>query len=116
MQPNTEQGAQHTQLDRRLNDIGWGLLLMLTGVVWLLPPGTVPGGTWFFGVAAILIGVNVARYAKHIALSAFSLTLGVAAFVAAISQIWRQDPPLVAIFLLAIGASLIARPLVTRTA
>ena len=116
MQPNTDQGASNTQLDRRLNDIGWGLLLMLTGAVWLLPPTDVPRGTWFFGVAVILIGVNVARYLKHIALSAFSITLGVAAFVAAVSQIWRQDPPLVAIFLLAIGASLVARPLVTRTA
>jgi hypothetical protein len=116
MQPNSEQVTDHIQFDRRLNDIGWGLLLMLTGVVWLLPPASVPRGAWFFGVAVILIGVNVARYLKHIALNAFSLTLGVAAFVAAISQIWRQDAPLVAIFLLAIGASLVARPLVTRTA
>ena len=24
-------------LDRRLHDIGWGLLLMLTGMIWLVP-------------------------------------------------------------------------------
>ena len=116
MQTNTDLGVHHTQLDRRLNDIGWGLLLMLTGAIWLLPAASVPAGTWLFGVAAILLGVNVARYLNHIAVSGFSLALGIAAAVAAISQMWRTDPPLVAIFLIVIGASLVAKPLFTRTA
>lgn len=50
------------QLDHRVGDVGWGLLLMLTGVVWLVPAGMVPPGTWLFGVAAILLGVNLVRY------------------------------------------------------
>ena len=66
--------------------------------------------------AVILLGVNVARYVKHIAASGFSVVLGAAALVAAVSQMWRTDPPLVAIFLLVIGASLVAKPLFTRTA
>jgi len=113
MQTNAEQA---TQLDRRLNDIGWGLLLMLTGLIWLLPPANVPPGTWLFGVAVILLGVNATRYIRHITVSGFSVLLGVAALLAAVSQLWRTDPPLVAIFLLAIGASLVARPLFTRPA
>lgn len=119
MQANTERDlpfARETQLDRRLNDIGWGLLLMLTGAISLLPSATVPAGTWLFGVAVILLRVNVARYVKHIAVSGFSVVLGIAALAAALSQIWRTDPPLVAIFLLVIGASLLAKPLFTRTA
>lgn len=115
MHTNTEQGVDLTHLDRRLNDIGWGLLLMLTGAIWLLPAATVPPGTWLFGVAAILLGVNVARYLNRIAVSGFSIAIGIAAFVAAISQMWRTDPPLVAIFLIVIGASLVAKPLLTRT-
>ena len=106
----------NAQLDRRLNDIGWGLLLMLTGAIWLMPPADVPPGAWLFGVGVILLGVNVARYLKHIAVSGFSVALGVAALVAALSQIWRTDPPLVAIFLLVIGASLVLKPMLTRTA
>jgi hypothetical protein len=116
MQSSLELGVRESQLDRRLNDIGWGLLLMLTGAVWLLPPAAVPSGTWLFGVAAILLGVNVARYTKHIAMNGFSVTLGVAALIAAVSQMWRTDPPLVAIFLLVIGGSLVAKPLFTGKA
>ena len=114
MQTNSQATAAN-QLDRRLNDIGWGLLLMLTGTLWLLPTAA-PPGTWLFGVAVILVGVNVARYMKHIAVNGFSLAVGIAAFVAAVSQLWRTDPPLVAIFLLVIGLSLVARPVFTRTA
>jgi hypothetical protein len=116
METNPQTRVYNSQLDRRLNDIGWGLLLMLTGAIWLLPPTAVPPGTWLFGVAVILLGVNVARYIKHISVSGFSVAVGVAAFVAAVSQLWRTDPPLVAIFLLVIGTSLVARPLFTRTA
>lgn len=101
--------TERSQLARRLNDIGWGLLLMLTGVVWLLPAASVPPGTWLFGVAAILIGINALRYLKHLTVSGFSLTLGAVALAAAVSQARQTEPPLVAIFLLAIGASIVAR-------
>ena len=116
METTAERHVHDTPLDRRLNDVGWGLLLILTGVIWLLPAAAVPPGTWLFGVAVILLGVNAARYAQHIAMSGFSLVLGVVALIAAISQMWRTDPPLAAIFLLVIGASLIAKPLFARTA
>ena len=116
METKPQPTVNNPQLDRRLNDIAWGLLLMLAGALWLLPPTTVPPGTWLFGVAVILVGVNVARYIKRIAVNGFSVVVGIAAFVAAVSQLWRTDPPLVAIFLLVIGTSLVARPLFTRTA
>ena len=90
--------------------------MMLTGAIWLLPAAAVPPGTWLFGVAVILLGTNVARYIKHISVSGFSVAVGVAAFVAAVSQLWRTDPPLVAISLLVIGTGLIARPLFARAA
>jgi hypothetical protein len=119
MQTSSEQDwrtARRRQLDRRLNDTGWGLLLMLTGGVWLLPPGAVPSSRWLFGVGIILLGLNVVRYVTGIAVSGFSVVLGIAALVAAVSQVWRTDPPLVAVFLLVIGASLVLKPLLTRTA
>ena len=107
--------AANGPLDRRLHDIGWGLLLMLTGMVWLVPDQRVPEGAWLLGVAAILLGVNVVRYLQHIAVSSFSLVLGVAALVAALSRIWRTDLPVLALCLLVIGASLVAKPFLTKT-
>jgi hypothetical protein len=106
--------ATNGSLDRRLHDIGWGLLLMLTGMIWLVPAERVPEGAWLLGVAAILLGVNVVRYLKHITVSGFSLVLGVAALLAALSRIWRTDLPVLAICLLIIGASLVVKPLLTK--
>jgi hypothetical protein len=103
-------------LDRRLSDVGWGLLFMLTGLVWMVPSQQVPEGTWLFGVAAILIGINVVRHLKHLAMSGFSLVLGFVALLAAFGQSWRVDLPLLAICLVIIGASLVMKPLLTRTA
>ncbi len=104
----------HGQLDRRLNDIGWGLLLMLTGLIWLVPAERVPESAWLLGVAAILLGVNIVRYLKHITVSGFSLVLGFAALLAALSRSWRTDLPVLAICLLVIGASLVLKPLLTK--
>ena len=102
-------------LDRRLHDVGWGLLLMLTGLIWLVPAERVPEGAWLLGVAAILLGVNVVRVLKHITVSGFSVVLGLAALFAAFSRIWRTDLPVLAICLLVIGASLVAKPFLTKT-
>ena len=101
---NVPTNATNGPLDRRLHDIGWGLLLMLTGVIWLVPAERVPESAWLLGVAAILLGVNV-RYLKHITVSGFSLVLG---FVlrAAFRRMRRTDVPVLAIGLLIIGASL----------
>jgi hypothetical protein len=116
MSPDVGKDAAAAQLDRRLGDIGWGLLFMLTGLVWMVPAGQVPQGTWLFGVAVILVGINVVRHLKHVAVSGFSLVLGCLALLAAIGQLWRVDLPLLAICLLVIGASLVAKPWLTRTA
>jgi hypothetical protein len=118
MSPDSEREAvpNAALLDRRLSDIGWGLLFMLTGLVWMVPSEQVPQGTWLFGVAAILIGINVVRYLKHIAMSGFSLVLGFIALIAALGHLWRVDLPLLAICLFIIGVSLVAKPLLTRTA
>ena len=108
--------ASSANLNKRLNDIGWGLLFLLTGIIWLLPGGRVPEGAWLFGVAAILLGINVFRYLKHIKVDGFSLVLGSAALLAALTPSWLSGLPLFAICFIVIGASLIAKPLLKRTA
>ena len=101
-------------LDTSLHDIAWGLLLTLTGVVWLVPDERIPHGAWLFGVAAILLGVNVVRYFNHVGVNAFSTFLGAIALIAALGQFWRTDLNLFAICLIVIGVSLVAKRLFTR--
>lgn len=96
--------ATNGPLDRRLHDIGWGLLLVLTGMMWLVPAERVPEGAWLLGVAAILLGLNVVRYLTHVTVSGFSLVLGLAALLAAFSRIWRTDLPVLVNRLVIIGA------------
>jgi hypothetical protein len=108
--------AGGANLNKRLSDIGWGLLFLLTGVIWLVPGERVPEGTWLFGVAAILLGINVFRYLKHIKVEGFSLVLGFAALFAALIPSWLSGLPLFAICFILIGVSLIAKPLLKRTA
>ena len=113
MSPNAMQ-PDLAQVDRRLNDIGWGLLFMLTGFIWIVPEQRVPDGTWLFAVAAVLIGINLVRLMMQVPMSGFSLVLGLVALLAAVGQLWRVDLPLLAICLFAIGASIVARPWLTR--
>ncbi len=110
--PATVRGAQ---LDRRLHDIAWGLLLLITGIVWLVPRDQVPEGAWLLGVAAVLLGVNVVRALAHIRVNGFSFVLGIAALVAALTRAVRPDLPLLGICLVVIGASLVLRPFFVRT-
>lgn len=107
-------GARKAQLDRRLHDVTWGLLLLITGAVWLVPRDRVPEGAWLLGVAAVLLGVNVVRALGRIRVNGFSLVLGLAALAAALTRVWRPDLPLLAICLLVIGAGLVLKPLFTR--
>ena len=111
-----ERSAETALWDRRLNHIGWGILLMFTGSVWLLLPEAAPPGTWLFAIAPVLVGVNAVRYAMHTAVGGLSVGFALCALVAAISQIWRTDQFLVAIFVIVIGASLMVKPLFSSTA
>jgi hypothetical protein len=101
-------------INKQLNDIGWGLLFLLTGIVWLVPGERVPEGTWLFGVATILLGLNVFRFVKHMKVDGFSVVLGLAALVAGLTPNWLSSLPLIAICFIVIGATLIAKPLLHR--
>lgn len=113
-QASDPESVRRARIDSRLHDVGWGLLLLITGVFWLVPRERVPEGAWLLGVAAVLIGLNVVRAWAHIRVNAFSLLLGMAALLAALSRLWWPDLPLLGICLVVIGASLALKPLFTK--
>lgn len=98
-------------LARRLEDAGWGLLLMMTALILLVPAEQVPPGAWLAGTGLILLGLNVARRAKAIPVSTVGIVLGALALAAGVSEFLDARLPVFALALLAVGAALVFKPL-----
>jgi hypothetical protein len=105
------------ELNNRLDAIGWALLLILTGLVWIAPRALVPEGAWLIGFGLILLGVNVARSLNAIPVQGFGIWLGTLALVLGGLDLAGSilglafDLPVFAISLIAVGVVLLAREL-----
>ena len=53
-----EERKQKIRLNERFNRIGWGLFLIMLGVIWLLPDNILPDGILAIGIGIILIGLS----------------------------------------------------------
>ena len=102
------------ELNKRLENVSWGLFLIMLGGIWLVPDRFVPEGSWLIGAGLILIGLNVVRYLKQIPMSNFSLLLGGAALLIGISDFFQVDLPFFPILLIVLGAKLIIQPLIEK--
>ena len=103
-------------LDKRLEDIGWALFLMMVGILWLVPDSVVPRGTWILATGMIMIGINAIRSMNGIPINRVSTALGVFALVAGAVSIAGVDLPLFPILLVVIGAMILVKPLFARPA
>ena len=110
--------ASHTHrdaaLDHRVNDVGWGLFLVMMGVLWLLPSGTVPEGTWLLATGVLLLGLNLVRRWMGIPVHGVGLLLGVLAVVAGVAKIEDFTEPLLPAALVVAGAWIVFQPLLAR--
>jgi hypothetical protein len=98
-------------LAERLDDIGWGLFLLLTGIIWLFPETRVPPGTWLIGTGLLLLGLNALRLIIKAPVSRFTVLLGGLALAAGLSAFWGLRLPLAAICLILVGLVLLKRHL-----
>jgi hypothetical protein len=64
-------------LDARYEVAAWGIGLILVGGLSVLPGNQ--GAEGVLGIGIILLGLNLARYVSNIAVSPFSITLGMLA-------------------------------------
>ncbi len=108
------QATEEQSLDRRLEAIGWALLLIFTGGIWLAPDGLVPSGTWLVGVGLILLGLNVVRYTNSIPMKGLSSILGIVALVTGLGAFLGLHMPFWPILLILIGAYVMVRSLLAR--
>jgi len=101
-------------LNKRLENISWGLFLIMLGGLWLVPDRWIPDGAWLIGAGLIMLGLNLVRYLNGIKMSGFTLVLGAIAVFSGISDILQRDLPVFAILLILIGANMIIRPLLEK--
>lgn len=100
----TEREAAMTHaFERRLDNFGWGAILLLTGSMWLVPKGLIPDGIWLMCVGFILLGLNAYRYSFRKQWNVCSLSLGVLAILAGVGALFHLNLPLLGIALIVIG-------------
>ena len=103
-------------LSNRIDGVGWGLLLIMTGALWLVPEQDVPRGAWLMGTGALLLVLNAIRSAYGVGARPLSVFLGVVVLSTGFSDYLGLNVPIVALGLIVIGASILARHLVARPA
>ncbi len=109
-QNSIQGGSERVALERRFEDIGWGVLLLAIGTIWLVPEKLVPHGSWLIAAGLILLGLNAARFFRGIRMSGFSLVAGIPALIAGLGEFFGVGVPLFPIALIVIGlCSLVIR-------
>lgn len=98
-------------LNRRIEEVGWALFLMMIGIIWFLPEGRIPPDSWLIGSGLIMLGINFVRYFKGIKMSGFTVFLGILALVAGLGGILSFKLPVFAALFIIFGASLLMRAL-----
>ncbi len=98
----------------RLDQIGWGIFLIMIGAIWLVPG--VPQGTFLIGTGILLLALNAIRSRLGIVWSGVSVALGVLALSAGLADFTGVKVPLFPICLVIVGAALILKPLLSQRA
>jgi len=109
-QTTAVQDPEKAALNKRLENIGWGLFLIMLGGFALVPDETVPRGLWSIGVGVIMLGLNVTRYFYKIRMSGFTTFLGVVSLVSGVLELVGGVDLGGAIFLIILGAYLLVKP------
>jgi hypothetical protein len=84
--------------------LGWGLLLVMIGLVELLP---VAAGSWLIGSGLILIGLCIRQAWRRAPLSWFTLGLGTLSLTGGIAEVRGHEAPLIPVLLVLIGARIV---------
>jgi hypothetical protein len=101
------EASETRRLGKRMEEIAWALILIMSGALWLAPDASVPEGTWLAGFGLILLGLNAARRLYGLRMSGFGLIVGSCALAAGVGRILGRDLPYIPILLIVLGAGLI---------
>jgi hypothetical protein len=101
-------------LNQRLEAVSWALFLIMVGALWLAPQGALPGYSWLLGAGIIMLGLNGVRLIAGIKVSGFTVTVGILAIAAAISDIFGSKIPIVPVLLILVGLWVFVRAILAK--
>ena len=105
---NTIVGPDDTHRHEALLDsLGWGVLLICAGILWMIPSGLLPPGTWLMVLGSIILVFNIGRVFARLGVSWFGMTAGVIALLAGIGAFLNVSIPLLPIAVIVIGVCLL---------
>jgi hypothetical protein len=99
---------------RRIDAVGWGLLLMLTGGAFLIPDEHLAGVAWLIGVGIVLLGVAGVRYLNGLGPGVGNLVLGSVSLAGGLAGLFGLSLPLLPILLILFGVCLVISPLLEK--
>ncbi len=104
---NVSKGGLNNKL---LNGIGWGAFFVVLGVGWLVSTAYAMEVTAYIavGVGIILVAINLARINARIALSKFSLFIGLVALALGAAGIIGYSLPLIPTVIVLVGLFVVA--------
>jgi hypothetical protein len=97
--------ARH-DISSRIDAIGWGLLFLMTGFLFLVPG--VPDGTWLVGLGLLMLGGNATRLYIGLPLDRFGVIIGAGALMAGFGALAGMEIPVFELGLIACGLAIIA--------
>jgi drug/metabolite transporter (DMT)-like permease len=109
-----DENMRKVVLNKRLEDFGWGAILITIGTIGLVPEKQVPHGSWLIVAGFIMLGINAIRYFNGIKMSGFSLVVGILALLAGVGKFLGLNLPLFAIALIVIGVVILLKPLLEK--
>lgn len=111
---SADEHSQKAEMDELLEGLGWGVLLVVIGTIWLMPARIVPPGTWPIAAGLIILGLNAVRYLKGIRMRGFSVAVGMVALFAGVQSLFDLDLPLFPVALIVTGVWMLVKRLVAN--
>ena len=103
--------ASKVALSKRLEDLGWPVLLIAVSTIWLMPEKAAPPGSWLIVAGIILVGLNAIRGFNGIEMVGWSLVAGILALLAGLGDFFGLTLPFFAIALMVIGVVILLKSL-----
>jgi len=108
--PETGINPFGSNLNKRLETVAWGFLLIMLGGFMFVPKSPVPPGLWSIGIGVIMLGLNTARYFMKIRMSGFTTFIGILSLLGGIAELTGLTSLNGALLLFVLGALLILKP------